>query len=164
MKLQISFFNHLHALKFHLMGTFFMLVVLYYYNFERIFLLVAVILWIIYTLPTLYLHLKYYFINKGQEIIITNDELVLKYRNEEADYIFNKKEIVKIVLCRSASMDKGGIPLSSLETYQYIKVFLKNKSVVCITNLMAPNLDEVKSQFSGISFVREKGIFCLFCI
>ena len=78
--------------------------------------------------------------------------------------MLNKKEIEKIVLCMSSSMDKGGMPLSSLETYQYIKVFSKTNSVVCITNLMASNLDEVKSQFTGIRFVREKGIFCLFRI
>lgn len=141
-----------------------MLVALYFLNFDRIFLLVFVSVWVLYTLPTLYLHLRYYFINKGQEIIITNDELILKYRNKETDHVLNKKEIEKIVLCMSSSMDKGGMPLSSLETYQYIKVFSKTNSVVCITNLMASNLDEVKSQFTGIRFVREKGIFCLFRI
>lgn len=76
MKLQITFFNHLQALKFHLMGTFFMLVALYFLNFDRMFLIVFVGVWILYTLPTLYLHLRYYFINKGQEITISNDELV----------------------------------------------------------------------------------------
>lgn len=164
MTLQISFINHLKALKFHLMGTSFMLVVLYFLNFDKIFFIVFISTWILYTLPTLYLHFRYYFINKGIEITITNDELILRFKNKEDAYVLNKKEIEKIVLCRSASMDKGGMPISSLETYQYIKVFSKNESVVRITNLMASNLDEVKNQFTGIRFVREKGFFCLFRI
>jgi hypothetical protein len=146
------------------MGTLFMLIALYFLNFDRIFLLVFFSIWVLYTLPTLYLHFRYFLINKGQEIIIMNDELVLKYNNREDFRIFAKQEIEKIVLCRSASLDKGGVPLSSIETYQYVRIFLNTGYVINITNLMTPYLDDVLNQFKGVCFVRKKGVFCLFSL
>lgn len=162
MKLQISFWNHLQALKFHLIGTFLMLVALYLLKFDSLFLIVFLITWVLYTLPTLYLHFKYYLINRRQEIIITNDEIIIKYNNKEDSHILKKTEIENIVLCRSASMDKGGIPLSSIETYQYINIISKTGTVIIITNLMTAYLDDVLNQFQGIRFSRIKGLSCIF--
>ncbi len=162
MKLQITFSNNFQALRFHLFGTLLMLIALYFLNFDRLFLLVFGCVWVLYTIPTLYLHLKYYQLNKGQEFIISNSEFEIKYNKKRESRIFKKDEIEKIVLCRAASMDKGGIPLSSIETYQHIKIFSKNGYVIYITCLMTPNLDAVLTLFQGVRFVREKGILCLF--
>lgn len=162
MKLKISFSNHLQALKFHIGGTFLMLVALYFFNFDKISLIVFFCVWVLYTLPTLYLHFKYYHANKGQAIIITNNEIVLSYCYKVDSDIFRMQDIEKIVLCRSASMDKGGMPITPIETYQHIKIFLKTGAVINITNLMTPHIDNVLNYFKGIRFIREKGVFCLF--
>lgn len=162
MQLRISLKNQLLALKFHLETTVLMIIGLYFIGIGKISLIAIGSYWGLFTFFTLILHIKYYLINRGQEIIITENGFIVKNVYSNDSLVYDKQDIKNIELCRSASKDKGGMPMSPMESYQHIKIIFKSKDVVIITNLMEPNLDYIIAQFPEASFVRRKGIFCIY--
>ncbi|MDE5423319.1 hypothetical protein L3073_13955 [Ancylomarina sp. DW003] len=103
---KVTVYNQLRALFLHLFGTLMMIIVLYILSFEKEFIIVFLITWIIYTIPVLYLHTEYWIKNWSEKYEIKEGRII-KY-NKRGKKIYNKEDIVKIILYKSASIDKGG--------------------------------------------------------
>jgi hypothetical protein len=159
MLLKIKPSYHLRALSHEFSGITIMLVVLYFLKFNPDALMIFGIWFALLTLPVIYLHIEYYLANRGQEIIIENDELRVITKNGNT-YKFKFAELSKVILYKSASLDKGGIPLTPIESYHYARIITKSEKQIIVTCLMYPKLEEVVSELKGVQGIRKKRLFC----
>lgn len=159
MKLKITTFYHLRVLSHEFSGIAMMLIALYFLNFENDALLAFGIWFVLLTLPVIYLHIEYYFANRGQEIIIGDNSLLITTKNGNTHSI-NFTEFDKVILCKSASMDKGGIPIMPVEPYHYVRIITNSGEQIIITCLMYPKLEKVINKMKGGEKIRKKRGFC----
>ena len=104
---------------------------------------------------TIYLHVVYYLKNKGEEFIIEKDRIVrIKNGNES---VFNSSDIKKIVICKSANMDKWGIPYTTFESFRLARVYLNDGRYFIMTNLLEYDLEKPLHILQGVKFERRKG-------
>jgi len=159
MKLKIIPSYHLRVLSHEFSGIAIMLTTLYFLNFENDALLAFGIWFVIMTIPVIYLHIEYYLKNRGQEVIIKDEELTVISRKGNT-YKFKLAELNKVVLYKSASLDKGGIPITPFELYNYARIITKSDKQIIITCLMYPKLEEVINELKGVQKIRKKRLFC----
>lgn len=159
MVLRITPSYHLRVLSHEFSGIIIMFMALYFWGFENNFVLAFGIWFTVLTLPVIYLHFEYYLANRGQKIIIENEELSVFTRRGNV-YRIRFTELNKVILYKSASMDKGGIPLTPIEPYHYIRIFTKSEKQIIVTCLMYPKLEEIIDQLKGIQRIRKKRLFC----
>ena len=65
----------------------------------------------------------------------------------------------RVILYKAASLDKGGIPVSPLEYYNYARIVLKSGGEVVITCLLSPKVDKITNQIRGVRQERKKRLF-----
>ena len=157
MLLKIRPSYHLRALFHEFSGITIMLVVLYFLKFNADALMIFGIWFALMTLPVIYLHAEYYLANRGQEIIIENDELRVTTKNGNT-YRFKFTELEKVILYKSASLDKGGIPLTPMESYHFARIITKSENQIIVTCLMCPKLEEAIDELQGVKKIRKRGI------
>lgn len=104
---------------------------------------------------TCYVHIKYYIQNKGEEFIIESDRIERIKANQKE--IFLASEIKKIVICKSANMDKWGIPYSTFESFRLARVYLNDGSNFIMTNLLEYDIEKPLSLLKNVTFERRKG-------
>lgn len=155
---KITLNNHFRLALFHVFGTGLMLLAIYIFNSNRDIIFIFFCYWLLYTIPALYLHMEYYFTNKGYEIGINSIELILK--KEGLVKTYNINDLSKIIVYKSASLDKGGIQFTAIESYHYARIITKSGEEIVITCLLIPNLDEFLSQLNAIIYQRKKRFFC----
>ncbi len=158
MTLKITFGNHLRLLAFQIIGTILMILLLYFFHFEKNMSKIFFLLWLVYTVPAFYLHCEYFFKNRGQQLEISNGQVLFRNRNG-SERIYKFEDLQKIVLYKSASLDKGGLQLSAVEGYHYARILPRQGEEIILTCLMAPNLEEVIKQIKWVAFERKKRLF-----
>ncbi len=158
MKLSQKFSNHFKPLIFHLVGTTIMVLCLACLHFQKEMIFVFEIIWIIYTLPVLYLHLEYYLWNWNLLVDINDDSIKITKNGKQKTYPLDN--LSRILVYKSASLDNGGIQILPLESYFYAKILTKHNEVIIITCLICPNLEDVIMKLNGIPYERKKKIFC----
>jgi hypothetical protein len=156
---KVTAINQFKAMRFHLMGTIFMLITLYFLGFNSDAEVIFISAWIIYTLPALYLHLEYYFHDKGKTIEISSSEIIIT-DGDCFKLTYQNSQVEKIIVYKSASLDKGGIQFTAIETYHYARIFIEGGEEIVITCLMAPDVDKTVRELHGVSYERKKRFFC----
>jgi len=146
-------------MSFHFLGTFFMLVALSLLRFHMDFVLVFAGTYALLTLPLAYLHVQYYLANRRLEVIIENGELTITEKNGHTEKL-KFTEISKVILYKSASLDKEAIQFTPLESYHYARIITKSEKQILVTCLMSPKLEEIVNGFVGVMIVRKKRFFC----
>jgi hypothetical protein len=104
---------------------------------------------------TLYLHIVYYLKNKGQEFLISEDRIE-RIKNGKKE-VFHTSDIDKIVICKSANMDKWGIPYTTFESFRVARIYLNNGTYFIMTNLLEYDLEKPLSIVKNVKFERRKG-------
>lgn len=104
---------------------------------------------------TLYVHLSYYLKNRGEEFIIEFDRIE-RIKNGKR-LIFHSIDIKKIVICKSANMDKWGIPYTTFESFRIARVYLNDGTNFILTNLLEYDLEKPLQILQGVKFERRKG-------
>lgn len=159
MILKQSFKNHLIVAEFTLTTTLMFAGAWWYFEFDPDFLLVIGIFQSLFTIPALYLHIEYYLRNRGEEIEINADEIIVRKNGKEIKR-YSSDELEDITVYKSASLDKGGIPLSALESYHFARILAKNKDEIIITCLLAPKrVEQAVKQIQGVEYFRFKTLF-----
>jgi hypothetical protein len=153
--MKITLESQLRAWLFHIIGTSMMLGCLIYLGFEPISTMVFVITWVVYTVPTLIIYIEYLSKNNGQEIEVERDEIIVKYKNGEVK-IYKITDLKKITVYKSASLDKGGIPILPTESFYYARIEPKEGEDIIITCLMAYDVDVIIRRLSGVPYERRK--------
>lgn len=105
--------NHLYVLRFTFIITFLFSIGWKYFNFDPDYLKVVGLFIMTFTLPALYLHIEYFIRNAGVVIEINLEKVIVKRNNKKKEY--NKSDIIKIIVYKSASLDRQGIPFSQME-------------------------------------------------
>ncbi|WP_344979862.1 hypothetical protein [Compostibacter hankyongensis] len=130
----------------------------YYFRFDTDYIFVMGIFYFIFILPAIYLHIEYYLENRGEEIEIRPNAMTIRRKGVERTFQIN--ELDKIILYKSANLDKFSIPLSAMEYYRYLRIITKGGEQIIVTCLMTRNLEEVIRLFDGVKFERKKSFFC----
>ena len=160
-KIQVNITNHFISLKwllFYIILTL-LLLVYFYLTFGSEGLFILIIFLLLQMLPTVYLHYKYYVINKS--IKCTLNEYKLEVFNKNMKYVYFPNDIEKIIIYKSANMDSWGIPLLTFENYYYSRIVLKDGNNIVLTSLLDNKIeDKLKVNFSTTTFNRKKGFSC----
>ena len=159
MILRQTFKNHVVLLEFTITVTVLLIGIWwYFFNFEKDTLVVMGIFHGVFTFPALYLHIEYAMKNAGEEIEISYNEVLVRKHGQERRY--NSSDLSKIIVYKSASLDRGGIPLSAMEHYNFARLIAKNGEEIIITCLMSRKVDEEVRQLGGVLYERKKRFFC----
>jgi|ETNmetMinimDraft_35_1059890.scaffolds.fasta_scaffold99882_2 hypothetical protein len=157
--LKITSYAHFVALLSLLIVTVLFTGSLFYFNFDSDAIVIFGIYWVVYSLPSLYLHMEYWLKNRGEEYELSASELIRRKRGEET--VYKSEEIEEIVVYKSASLDKGGIPILGIESYYFARIYLKSGEELLLTCLLSVKLEQILRQLTGIKMERKKRLFNL---
>ncbi|MBV6645966.1 MAG: hypothetical protein KI790_10980 [Cyclobacteriaceae bacterium] len=153
----ITFKNHMKVLGFLWQTSLAICVVCYVLGLDAQSILVAFGVYGVFFIPSLYLHIEYWVENHGQIVKLYNDRLTIAKGSDLIDYSFESMECV--TLFKAASLDRGGIPVSPLEFYNFARIDMKSGEKVVLTCLLTPKVDKITDQIKGVKFVRKKKLF-----
>lgn len=156
-KINISIKNHFISLKWLLIYLVVLIIILLYFYVKTDFdgILVFAFFSLFQIVPSIYLHFMYFNIDKNKLVEFNDDEIKLTIKNQV--YIYKTEEIDKIIIFKSANMDKYGIPFMVFENYYFTKIMLKSKSNFILTSLLDNRIEEKLKKIKNVKFEREKG-------
>ena len=67
-------------------------------------------------------------------------------------------DISKVVICKSANLDKWGVPYTTFESFRLARVYLKSGQVFILTNLLEHDIEKPLRELQGVKFERRKGL------
>lgn len=112
-------------------------------------------------LPVIYLHIEYYFFNKGSTIEINSYEKTLNYKDKIGlieTYVF--KDINKIVLYMPPHFHSSRMFVRiPFDNYHYAKIYTKSGKEIIITCLLAPKVMDLVRSIKGVPVEKKKRIF-----
>lgn len=150
--------NHIFSLRFTAISTFLITMGWWYFEFDNDYLFIVGLFHAAFTTPALYLHIEYTLRNGNEEIELSYNEIIVRNTGEERRY--STTDLSKIILYKSASLDRGGIPLSAMEYYHFARIIVKTGEEIVITCLMSCKIDEEIRQLRGVPYERKKSFFC----
>ena len=149
--------NHLKTLWIAIFTTILFFILWMYHNFPIDMGVIFLIGYTLTVVPSFFLHISYYNRNKGMVAEILPDRIRLVKDGEET--LIASSEIKDIVVYKSASMDKGGIPITPMEAYFFVRIFTIDNNQYELTCLMDTNIDQSIKAVQGVKIFREKGGF-----
>ena len=152
-----TFSNHLKTLWIAIFTTALYVGVCWYFKFEKAVIIMGLCYYTLFVVPSFFLHISYYIRNKGMVAEILPDRIRLLKDGEET--LIASSEIKDIVVYKSASMDKGGIPITPMEAYFFVRIFTIDNNQYELTCLMDTNIDQSIKAVQGVKIFREKGGF-----
>lgn len=158
MILRQTFKNHFNVLGFTLTITLILFIIWWYFGFDFDFLVVGGIFHLCFTIPSLYLHFEYAIRNAGEEITINHDEIIVRKNGKEHRY--SDTDLAEIILHKSASLDKWGIPFTAMEYYHFARIITQSGEEIIITCLLTPKVEKAVRMLSRVPFERRKSFFC----
>ena len=114
-------------------------------------------------IPMIYYHTRYWFLNRGLEMELLADRLVVIKRDKNRkEYLFS--EIEEIYLHRSKAIEPGGDTfgdISTMDRYCCLKLEFKDwdEPPVYITCFMYPDMDEILKHFPSSIPVTRRFMF-----
>lgn len=160
MILKQSIRNHVSVSGFTWIMTAIFFGLLWYLNYDSDFLLIGGLFHLLFTIPALYLHVEYSIKNAGEVIEIHQNVIIVKRKGREHKYC--SRDLAKITIYKSASLDRGGIPFSSMEYYRYARIIAKSGEEIVITCLMTLDIEGALKHLTGVPYERKKGLAFLF--
>lgn len=130
-----------------------------YLNYDPDFLLVGGFFHLLFTIPAIYLHIEYTIRNAGDEIEVTPNEVIVRKNGHERRY--NSSDLSKIIVYKSASLDRAGIPFSAMEYYRYARIVTKTGDEIIISCLMILDVEGAVRQLKGVPYERKKRLALL---
>ena len=88
---------------------------------------------------------------------LLSDEIVLHKSTGQVQRV-KFSDIEKIILSKSASLDKGGIQFTLIDTYHYARIIPKQGEIIIVTSLIAPDVEAVIKKI-GKYYERKKILF-----
>jgi hypothetical protein len=152
-----TFFNHIKALWISIFTTVLYLGICWYFKFETAAVIIGLCYYTLFVIPSFFLHISYYIRNKGTLAEILPDRIRLQKDGEEI--VIALTDIKEVVVYKSASMDKGGIPITPMEAYFFARIYCYNNKKYELTCLMDANIDKSIGALHGVKIFRQKGLF-----
>lgn len=151
--------NHLKVLPTTLITTMLYLGALWYFGIQSDMALIFLIGYLLTVVPSFYLHLNYYLNDKEKICQILPDKLVINKNGVET--VLEAACIKDVVIYKSASIESGGIPITPMESYFYVRIFDQSDNEYTISCLLDPKIDQSIKALRGVKFWTERGIFNL---
>jgi hypothetical protein len=131
----------------------------WYFDYDPDILLIGGLFHFLFTIPAIYLHISYTIRNAGEEIEITSNEIIVRKNGKEKKY--SSSDLSKIIVYKSASLDRAGIPFTAMEYYRYARIVAKTGEEIIITCLMVLDVEGAVKQLTGVSYERKKRLALL---
>ncbi len=149
--------NHLKPLLFSIPILLPLGIMVYFLQLGSFGVLVLALFYGPFLISSLYIHWEYYLQNRGQKIELLSDEIVLHKSNGDVQRV-KFSDIEKIIVSKSANLDKGGIQVTPIDTYHYARIIPKQGETIIITSLIAPDVEAVIKKI-GKYYERQKRLF-----
>lgn len=133
-------------------------VFLVWFNFDMALVVISGAFVLINYLPVAYLHYTYWLTNRGEEYVITRNE-VIRIRNGQ-EVIVRSQDIRKSIIYRSRNSEKRGRPTFGMEEYYFVRLIHNSDMELAITCLVVPNVDKVIRSLKGVPIERKRWGFC----
>jgi len=161
MQYQITYRNTFKAIDAFIMFTLAMVVLLIYYRnksgFDQGSISLWSILYLIFAIPTCFLHLQYYYYNHRCifNILPEQSKFIWTDKQEKSETIaFN--EISKIIVFMSPSWyRRSKIRIVPFEDYHYAKIYTSSGREIVITSLMTPRVEDAMGEIKGVEIERK---------
>ena len=153
-----TFFNHIKVLWITIFTTTLYLLGWWYFKFTTDVLFIFLGFYSLTVVPSFFLHISYYLRNKGMVCEILPDRIIIE-KEGETETVITSSDIKEIVVYKSASMDAGGIPITPMEAYFFVRIFGNNNEKYDLTCLMDTNIDKSIRIMQGVKIFRENGLF-----
>lgn len=158
MFLENSFRNHFRVWSFHLGGSILILMLLFLVQFQNEFVLAAVIVWGIFTVPALYLYFEYLYLNYAVKIEVKSNSLI--YRKKNDVYNIPRDQISAITFYMTpGEYINSNIKYLPIESFRYVLIELNYDRAIIITNLLSANI-ESDLALLDLPIKRKKKLFC----
>jgi hypothetical protein len=113
--------------------------------------------YLVLLIPTLFLHIEYYIINKSDIFKIDTNEMTITINNK-IPISFNEIESINYYM-PPVWHRKSKIRILPFEDYHYAKIKMKNDEQFTFTCLMAYQVEEALKEISGILIIKRKLLF-----
>jgi hypothetical protein len=148
--LKITRKNHFNILKPLIIFISIGLIIIVFSQFEKYMVMTILFANILNGYSALYLHYKYYKINKNEEYEIRHNKII-KRKNGKTR-IFHSNEIEKITAFLSSALVKGNHAYQiSIDEYHYVEVKLKTGEKLILTCLLANRIDKAVKKMHGVN-------------
>lgn len=158
MTIKQTFFNHLKVLWITIFTTVLYFIGWWLFHFDGEIFFVFLGFYTLTVVPSFYLHLTYFLRNKGMVCEILPDRIRIEREGKET--VIEGKDISEVIVYKSASMDKGGIPITPMEAYFFVRIFHANGKHE-LTCLMDTSIDRSIKTLRGVEVIREKSFFSM---
>lgn len=149
--------NNIRVLWLAIITTILYLLGLSVFGFERGAIYVFLAGYILTVVPSFYLHIQYHLKNKGLVCQILPGRLCLSKNGQ--DQVIETSDIKDIVIYKAASIEKGGIPITPMEAYFFVRVLDNAGKTYDLTCLMDPKIDKSIRLVGTVPIFTERGLF-----
>ena len=160
LQLKIKIKHHLRLIlcqSYFLMTIGFFLIIT---NFTYFSCLISSIIAPILFFPAIYLHIEYYFHNRGEEMILRNDNFIY-IDKQKIENVMSISEINRIILYINGDLEGRGLGrVYPVANYHYVKIITNSQKEFIITNLMYPNLYIIIKEMKDVKVVIKRSLFC----
>ena len=166
MKYRITFRNHFKALEFSFVVIIFLLAGIIYLNYDsnkfrpNIEINILIIFGVIF-LPALYLHIEYYYYNRGAKLEIDSYQKQLNYTDKTGvTQAYSFDDLNNIIIYMAPSWHRGSsFQLLPFEQYHYARIYTRSGKEIIITCLMAQKVQEAIKNITGVPVEKKKRLF-----
>lgn len=157
-KLQISIRNHLDALYPSFFFAIVFLSVIVWQRFDKTYVAVLSIMYLVDLIPALILHIEYWAQNRSQEVFINPNEIVIRKGSKEI--IAKTEEIRKITLHQTPShSDNSSMRYLTIGSYYFAHIYMKNGEDFILTSLLSPRLKASLKKLKGVYFDEDVSLY-----
>ncbi len=166
MKYQISLWNHLRVLDLLIFLSIGLYAFVFYQRHYNAFAHPGIeidifILWIVNLIPVLYLHIEYYYYNRGTELEIDTYTKKFIYTDKTGTteaYSFD--DLSKIIIYMPPHFHSKTLFIRiPFDTYHYAKIYTNSGKEIIITCLLARKLKDMAESIRGVPVEKKKRIF-----
>jgi hypothetical protein len=157
MVIKQTFHNHIKVLWIAIFTTILYAVVLWFYQFERGALIIFLSGYVLTVVPSFYIHISYAIKNKGIVCQILPGKIYIVKNGKEQ--IIECNDIEEITVYKSASIEKGGIPITPMEAYFFVRIIDKGGNKYDLTCLLDTNIDKSIKIIGAVRTFVERGVF-----
>jgi len=114
----------------------------------------VVIYYLMLTIPTIYIHIQYYLLNKNDVVIV---DMLQKTIHINEGNLIPFKEIKKIVIFMSfVKFRRGFVKYLPSDNYQYAKFEFEDGKRYTLTSLMVPKLEAFINTLESVQIERKR--------
>ncbi|MGI8893481.1 MAG: hypothetical protein ACR2GN_08470 [Bacteroidia bacterium] len=148
---EIKIKDHFRLLSHLILGTIMILAAAYYafytFGYDKALIVIFGGIYILNFLPTVYLHIEYYFVNKNNTVEIDDFNKIIIINGLEVPF----NSIEKIIFIMPPVWHRRGFfRFFSFEDYHYASIIFKDETIYFFTSILTPSVEDAFRNISTI--------------